>query len=30
MIPKRWRQVAGLPVTPMGKPDRDEAARSFS
>lgn len=30
MIPKRWRQVAGLPMTPMGKPDRDEAARLFS
>jgi o-succinylbenzoate---CoA ligase len=29
MIPKRWRQVAGLPMTPMGKPDRDEAARLF-
>jgi o-succinylbenzoate---CoA ligase len=30
MIPKRWRQVAGLPMTPLGKPDRDEAARLFS
>ncbi|HYJ25788.1 MAG TPA: AMP-binding protein [Acidimicrobiia bacterium] len=29
MVPKRWRQVAGLPMTPMGKPDRDEAARLF-
>ncbi len=30
MVPKRWQQVATLPMTPMGKPDRDEAARSFS
>ncbi len=30
MIPKRWRQVTGLPMTPMGKPDRVEAARFFS
>ena len=30
MIPKRWRQVAGLPMTPMGKPDREKAARLFS
>jgi hypothetical protein len=30
MIPKRWLQVADLPRTPMGKPDRTGAARRFS
>ncbi len=30
MIPKRWQQVAELPMTPMGKPDRHGAARLFS
>ncbi len=30
MIPKRWLQVTNLPMTPMGKPDRTEAARRFS
>jgi o-succinylbenzoate---CoA ligase len=30
MIPKRWLQVADLPKTPMGKPDRAEAIRRFS
>ena len=30
MIPKRWQQVAELPMTPVGKPDRAGAARRFS
>jgi O-succinylbenzoic acid--CoA ligase len=30
MIPKRWLQVAELPTTPVGKPDRAGAARRFS
>jgi O-succinylbenzoic acid--CoA ligase len=30
MIPKRWQQVAELPMSPMGKPDRAAAARVFS
>jgi O-succinylbenzoic acid--CoA ligase len=30
MIPRRWRQVTVLPATAMGKPDRAEAAKSFS
>jgi O-succinylbenzoic acid--CoA ligase len=30
MIPKRWRRVPELPVTPMGKPDRAAAAGFFS
>ena len=30
MIPKRWQQVAELPMTSMGKPDRHGAARLFS
>lgn len=30
MIPKRWLQVAELPKTPMGKPDRAGAVRRFN
>jgi O-succinylbenzoic acid--CoA ligase len=30
MIPKRWLRVEALPLTPMGKPDRVDAARRFS
>jgi o-succinylbenzoate---CoA ligase len=30
MMPKRWLQVAELPLTPMGKPDRAQAARRFT
>lgn len=30
MIPKRWLQVADLPLTATGKPDRTEAARRFT
>ena len=30
MIPKRWLQVAELPMTPMGKLDRAEAVRRFN
>jgi o-succinylbenzoate---CoA ligase len=30
MIPKRWLQVAALPLTPLGKPDRAGAARRFT
>jgi o-succinylbenzoate---CoA ligase len=30
MIPKRWLQVDDLPMTPLGKPDRAEAAQRFS
>jgi O-succinylbenzoic acid--CoA ligase len=30
MIPRRWLQVADLPLTPLGKPDRAGAARRFT
>jgi O-succinylbenzoic acid--CoA ligase len=30
MIPRRWLRVSELPLTPMGKPDREAAARLFS
>jgi O-succinylbenzoic acid--CoA ligase len=30
MIPKRWLQVADLPLTPLGKPDRARAVSRFT
>jgi O-succinylbenzoic acid--CoA ligase len=30
MVPKRWLRIKALPRTPMGKPDREAAARRFT
>jgi O-succinylbenzoic acid--CoA ligase len=30
LIPKRWRRVAVIPTTDLGKPDRDQAMRLLS